>query len=513
MAAFSPKDLQAASAAVSAPPEPAAAPDVTRIVALAETMMGLAAAPATSSVVLAGVVRMLEAVLLVITGFLVHALYVAPAFGYSAPYFIAIPLMSVLTVVMFQALQINHVNAFRQPLAHIFRIAGGWSLIILTALAIVFFARQEIMFSRVWLASWFFLGLGALFVERGLVGLFVQRMTRAGRLDRRTAIVGGGEAGESLLRELSAQEDSDLRICGVFDDRTDARSPDVVAGYPKLGNVDDLVEFARHTRLDLVIFTMPITAEQRLLTMLRKLWVLPIDIRLSAHMNKLRFRPRSYSYIGAVPVLDVFDKPIADWDVVLKSVFDRVIGACALVALSPVLLLTALAVRLVSKGPVIFRQKRYGFNNEMIEVYKFRSMYADRCDANAEILVTKTDDRVTPVGRFIRSTSLDELPQLFNVALGNTSLVGPRPHAIQAKAGSKLYDEVVDGYYARHRVKPGITGWAQINGWRGETDTADKIQQRVLHDLYYIENWSVFLDAYILAKTPFALFSRNENAY
>ena len=369
------------------------------------------------------------------------------------------------------------------------------------------------MFSRVWLASWFFLGLGALFVERGLVGLFVQRMTRAGRLDRRTAIVGGGEAGESLLRELSAQEDSDLRICGVFDDRTDERSPDVVAGYPKLGNVDDLVEFARHTRLDLVIFTVPITAEQRLLTMLRKLWVLPIDIRLSAHMNKLRFRPRSYSYIGAVPVLDVFDKPIADWDVVLKSVFDRVIGACALIALSPVLLATALAVKLESKGPIIFRQKRYGFNNEMIEVFKFRSMYADHLDTTASKLVTRGDPRVTRVGRFIRKASLDELPQLFNVVFkGNLSLVGPRPHAVHAKAADRIYDEVVDGYFARHRVRPGITGWAQVNGWRGETDTPEKLQRRVEHDLHYIENWSLLFDLYILLKTPFAL-SKTENAY
>ena len=316
-----------------------------------------------------------------------------------------------------------------------------------------------------------------------------------------------------MLRDLAQQKDTDLRIFGFFDDRTDDRSPDVVAGYPKLGTVDDLVEFARHTRIDLIIFTLPITAERRILEMLRKLWVLPIDIRLAAHTNKLRFRPRSYSYIGSVPVLDVFDKPIADWNVVLKIAFDKIVGALCLILLSPLFLAVAIAVKATSKGPILFRQKRYGFNNEVIEVYKFRSMYVDQLDPTASTLVTRDDPRVTPVGRFIRKTSLDELPQLFNVVFkGNLSLVGPRPHAVHAKAADREYDEVVDGYFARHRVRPGITGWAQVNGWRGETDTPEKIQRRVEYDLYYIENWSILFDLYILAITPFAL-AKTENAY
>jgi exopolysaccharide biosynthesis polyprenyl glycosylphosphotransferase len=191
---------------------------------------------------------------------------------------------------------------------------------------------------------------------------------------------------------------------------------------------------------------------------------------------------------------------------VIKFVFDKIVGSLALIALSPVLILTALAIRLETPGPVLFKQKRYGFNNELIEVYKFRSMYADRLDATASKLVTRDDPRVTRVGRFIRKTSIDELPQLFNVVFkGDLSLVGPRPHAVQAKAADLQYDEVVDGYFARHRVKPGMTGWAQINGWRGETDTQEKIQQRVEHDLYYIENWSILFDLRILALTPISL--------
>jgi exopolysaccharide biosynthesis polyprenyl glycosylphosphotransferase len=247
--------------------------------------------------------------------------------------------------------------------------------------------------------------------------------------------------------------------------------------------------------------------------MLKKLWVLPVDIRLAAHSAKLRFRPRSYSYIGNVPVIDVADRPIADWDVVTKWLFDKIVGTAMLIALAPAMAATALAIRLDSRGPVLFRQKRYGFNNDLIEIYKFRSMRVEDTDATAAKLVTKGDPRVTRVGRFIRKTSLDELPQLFNVVFkGNLSLVGPRPHAVNAKAEERRYDEAVDGYFARHRVKPGLTGWAQINGWRGETDTHEKIQNRVEHDLYYIENWSVLLDLYILVRTPFALLN-TESAY
>jgi Undecaprenyl-phosphate glucose phosphotransferase len=286
----------------------------------------------------------------------------------------------------------------------------------------------------------------------------------------------------------------------------------VIAGYPKLGNIDQLVEFARNSRIDLLIVSLPSTAEKRVLELLKKLWVLPLDIKLSAHNNKLRFRPHTYSYIGNVPFIDLADKPIAEWDHVRKWMFDKVMVAIAVIVLAPVMAAIAIAIKLDSKGPVLFRQKRQGFNNELIEVLKFRSMYADQADADAAKLVTKGDPRVTRVGRFIRKTSLDELPQFFNVLKGDLSLVGPRPHAMKAKAEERLYSEVVDGYFARHRVQPGVTGWAQIHGWRGETDTEEKIQRRVEHDLYYIDNWSVMLDLYIVLMTPFALL-KGENAY
>jgi exopolysaccharide biosynthesis polyprenyl glycosylphosphotransferase len=197
----------------------------------------------------------------------------------------------------------------------------------------------------------------------------------------------------------------------------------------------------------------------------------------------------------------------------MKWLFDRVIGGLALLCLSPVMLLVAIAIKLESRGPVFFKQKRYGFNNELIEVYKFRSMYVEQCDPTASKLVQKNDPRVTKVGAFIRKTSLDELPQLINVVLnGDLSLVGPRPHAVHAKAADRLYDEAVDGYFARHRVKPGITGWAQVNGWRGETDTLRKMVYRVEHDLEYIRRWSLWFDLKILWLTAFGRRVRS-NAY
>ena len=249
-----------------------------------------------------------------------------------------------------------------------------------------------------------------------------------------------------------------------------------------------------------------------MLQILKRLWELPVDIRVSGQAAVLKLSPRAYTYIGDLPLLSLFDRPLSGWDQFMKDTMDRAIALVAIILLSPVMLAVAVAVRLESKGPIIFRQKRFGFNNELVQVYKFRSMYTDMSDATANKLVTKGDPRVTKVGRIIRKTSMDELPQLFNVLQGQLSLVGPRPHATQAKAAGTLYDEVIDGYFARHKVKPGITGWAQINGWRGETDTHEKLQQRVKHDLDYIDRWSLGLDLYILAKTPMALL-KSENAY
>lgn len=468
---------------------------------------------AYSPVVIAGVVRILDFALICIVGIALYFGYVTAVDGFKWGYIGAIVGIALVAVVSFQAAEIYDIQMFRGQLRQMARMGSSWAFVFLLFIGASFFAKVGGSVSRVWLSAFFFIGLVMLIAERLVLRALVRRWARDGRLDRRTVIVGSDENGEKLIRALDAQEDSDLHILGVFDDRNDARALDTCAGKPKLGKIDDIVEFARRTRIDLVLFALPISAEGRILEMLKKLWVLPVDIRLSAHTNRLRFRPRSYSYLGTVPTLDVFEQPITDWDLVMKWLFDRVVGGLLLILLSPVMAIVALAVKLDSPGPVLFRQKRFGFNNERIDVFKFRSLYHHQADPTASKVVTRNDPRVTRVGRFIRKTSLDELPQLFNVVFkGNLSIVGPRPHAIQGKLQARLFDEAVDGYFARHRVKPGITGWAQINGWRGEIDNEEKIQKRVEFDLYYIENWSVLFDSYILFKTPLALI-KGENAY
>ena len=415
-------------------------------------------------------------------------------------------------VVVIQMLDAYSVDSLRHHSQRLARVLAGWSGVVGVAAVVMVVSDLLPGLTRLWYPMWYAMGGATALLATAVSSTAVQRLTQAGRLQRHTVIVGGGPIAESLITALEETGGNEVKVLGIFDDRNDDRSPESQQGFPKLGNVSDLVEFSRLATVDLVIVALPATAETRILQLLKKLWVLPVDIRLAAHSSKLRLRPRSYSYIGRVPFLDLFDRPITGWDSVIKRVFDVTIASLAIVALSPVFLAAAAAVKFTSPGPILFRQKRYGFNNEVISVLKFRSMYNDKADYTAAKVVTRGDPRVTPVGRFIRKTSIDELPQLFNVLKGDLSLVGPRPHAVNAQTEHRLWEEVVDGYFARHKVKPGVTGWAQINGLRGEVDTPDKIQARVDHDLHYIENWSVLFDLYILLLTPIRILNQ-ENAY
>jgi Undecaprenyl-phosphate glucose phosphotransferase len=465
-----------------------------------------------SPVMVSGIVRLVEFTLLVLSGFAIGLAYVGLEVVATWHYPVLILLASTLTVILLELADTYQTARLYRPLRTLAVIVPVWvGALALTALA-GFFLKISGDFSRFWAGAWFLAALALLAVSRLVIARMLRSWARDGRMERRAVIVGGGQAAEKLIREIEKQPDNDIRICGIFDDRDNRRSPPIVAGYPKLGTVSELIEFARITRIDMLIVSLPLSAETRVLSLLKKLWVLPVDIRLSAHSTRFQFRPRTYSYLGSVPMLDIFDRPIHDWDSVAKRAFDIVFALAGIIALSPVMLATAIAVKLDSKGPALFKQKRLGFNNEVIEVYKFRSMYVDQNDAAASRLVTKGDPRVTRVGRFIRKASLDELPQFFNVLKGDLSLVGPRPHAAAAKAQDRLYHEVVDGYFARHRVKPGVTGWAQINGWRGETDNDVKIQMRTEFDLAYIENWSLWFDLKILFLTPVRLMN-TENAY
>jgi Undecaprenyl-phosphate glucose phosphotransferase len=475
--------------------------------------IGHATKPFLAPHVVVALVKMIEGLFIALVGFALVTQY--PGLQFAVPPVLYISLIAgaaILLPLILQTYGLYRLASLLNPLSSLPRLVLSWITLFAILAVGVLATKTGISLSRGFTLNWLIFGLGFLIAVRFGIAAFIRHYNNQGQFNRRAIIVGGGTDAETAISTLQNSHDTGVTLLGYFDDRDDVRSPVETRGLHKLGSMDDLLSFVRRTRVDTLIVTLPVTAEQRLMQILDRLWVLPVDIRISAHGQKLRYRPRAYSHIGNLALLDVFDKPLGDWGPLLKSIEDRVIASVALALLSPIMALVALAIKLDSKGPVLFKQNRFGFNNELIGVYKFRSMYTDMTDHNATTLATKGDPRVTKVGRFIRRTSLDELPQLFNVLIGNLSLVGPRPHATKASAAGALYENAVQGYFARHRVKPGMTGWAQINGWRGETDTAEKIQRRVEHDLHYIENWSLTFDLYILARTPLALM-KSEGAY
>lgn len=383
--------------------------------------------------------------------------------------------------------------------AAIGRALFGWLLTLGTLFLAAFFFEPITETKGPWIALWFALSAALLVASRIGLNLRIKKWRRAGRLGKLVAVIGSGPMAQRLLRGLNTVAGGP-RILGVYDD--DATSlPRRCMGHAILGSVDDLVRDIRLYGIDTVIVALPPAAEHQLVETLNKLTVVPVDVRLCPGEFALRLGNVQSSHIGGHTFLNVIDRPLRDWQWIAKSIEDRILGGLILALISPMMLAIALLIRLDSRGPVLFRQKRYGFNNELIDVLKFRTMYQEQSDANGAQLTQRNDPRITRIGAFLRRTSLDELPQFLNVMRGEMSIVGPRPHAISAKAGPLLYQEAVKHYDSRHRVKPGITGWAQINGWRGETNTLEQIRKRVEHDLYYIEHWSIALDLRIIART------------
>jgi len=387
-------------------------------------------------------------------------------------------------------------------------LTASWSAVILTLLVIAYFGKVSENFSRVWAVSWFVSAYIALTALRGLVSLLLERWARQGRLTYNVVVVGAGPFGERLVHYLERQRDSGVRVLGLFDDRR-SRVPDSIDGHAVLGSVDDLIAFARRERIDEIAVALPWSAETRLTEILKKLRALPIDVKLCPGEVAFDLPNLGYGEVAGVPMLTLLKPPLTGWKLIVKAIEDRTLSALLILLFAPLMMLIALAIKMTSAGPVLFRQKRYGFNNNEITVLKFRTMRWEPSASAAVPQAQRNDARVTWFGRLLRHTSLDELPQLFNVLRGEMSLVGPRPHAV---AHNVQYAAIIDEYLSRHRVKPGITGWAQVNGLRGETRTSELMRRRVQYDLDYIENWSLLLDLKILAMTPFVGFV-HENAY
>lgn len=393
------------------------------------------------------------------------------------------------------------VKSIDQLTTQISKALFGWAAAFGGMLAMLYMIKMAEPVSRLWSVSWFATALVALVALRCLGKYWIVQARENGAFLRRVAIVRAPNV--SVDRILEGMH-ADPSLLPVADIEVDPDAADQVEHVIRQIRAIEGVE-----QLLLVSGTSNGRALNRIVDGLRHL---PIEINLVSGPIDGEVPLISLRAVGSLPATVLLERPRGGPLSLQKEIFDRLAAFCLLVFVAPLLALIAIAVKLDSRGPVLYRQGRLGFNREQFEVLKFRTMHAERCDVPGATTIrqaSRDDDRVTRVGRFLRRTSLDELPQLFNVLRGDMSLVGPRPHAV---AHDRHYAELIDGYLARHRVKPGITGWAQVNGYRGETRTLEDMRRRIELDLQYIDNWSLFLDLKILLRTPSAGFI-HENAY
>ena len=325
----------------------------------------------------------------------------------------------------------------------------------------------------------------------------------------RTAVIAGTTGhGIRLGREIRRDAFLGTRLVGFFDDRDKNRLGQLPAGSGLLGNLRELAAFVKENRIDLIYVTLPMATQPRILALLDDLRDTTASIYFVPDLFVTDLIQGRIASINGMPVVAVCETPFTGMDGVIKRVSDVVLSLLILALISPLMLAIAIGVKRGSPGPVLFKQRRYGADGKEILVYKFRSMSVCE-DGESIVQATRNDLRVTKLGAFLRKSSLDELPQFVNVLQGRMSIVGPRPHAV---AHNELYRKLVNGYMVRHKVKPGITGWAQVNGYRGETDTVDKMQKRIEYDLDYLRNWSLGMDLWIIIKTV-GVVLRDRHAY
>jgi putative colanic acid biosynthesis UDP-glucose lipid carrier transferase len=324
---------------------------------------------------------------------------------------------------------------------------------------------------------------------------------------KRAIIVGMNEQGLALANRIAENRYLRVDLSGFFDDRDHVRLGQP-GGHPLLGKLVDLPDYVKENYIQLIYLSLPMASQPRILQVLDELKDTTASIYFVPDMFFTDLIQGRTGSVCGMPVISVCESPFAGSGGLVKRSSDIILSLLILALISPLLLCIAIAVKLTSRGPVIFRQRRYGLDGKEILVYKFRSMTVTE-DGGSIRQAQKNDSRITPLGRFLRKTSMDELPQFVNVLQGRMSIVGPRPHAI---AHNELYRKLIKGYMIRHKVKPGITGWAQVNGYRGETETLDKMQGRIDHDLYYLRNWSLSLDLQIILKTILVVF-KDQSAY
>ncbi|MEM0910513.1 MAG: undecaprenyl-phosphate glucose phosphotransferase [Pseudomonadota bacterium] len=383
----------------------------------------------------------------------------------------------------------------------------SWAVAIAFVLVFIFFTGTSETFSRLALGIWMCITGISLVIWRIIFGAFLTKLRARGHNIRRVAIIGMTEQGVKLANEINLNYQTGYRTVAFFDQRCRRR---ITASDSSLyrGNIQDGVFAAKNGDFDTIFIALPMSDEKRIQDILFQLGDTTADVQVLPNFLLFSMMQASMSHVGNIQTVSVFNNPMSGGSAALKRFEDIVLSLVILSALALPMLAIAVAIKLTSNGPVIFKQDRYGLNGKRIKMWKFRSMTVTE---NAETIhqAKKNDTRITPIGAFLRRTSLDELPQFINVLQGKMSIVGPRPHAV---AHNEQYRKLVGYYMLRHKVKPGITGWAQVNGWRGETETVDKMQKRVDFDLAYIRHWSLWMDVKILVLTLFKGFM-NKNAY
>lgn len=440
-----------------------------------------------------------DGILILTSGILAHILYF-PLFSTTGNWTLTLTgaaLGASLTVLVMRYRGIHTLSSLLEWSRNFGKVLSTWALTFLGLIAIAFLVKSAGTYSRGWAITWFFFSAASLGMGHLAYAWALRKLSSAGHLRRNIAVVGAGSIGKSFIDHASAR-DPYLHVVGVFDTRAEnGRENDLV--LPVNGDLEDLIQLAQNQRVDDIIIALPHAAKTRILSIAERLAVLPINVKLSPDEIGYSFLNNTMEVLGGVHTQIIHTPPISNWARVAKALEDRILAVTFLVLAWPLFGFIALAIKLNSPGPVFFKQQRHGFNHEIIKIYKFRSMTVQEDGATVK-QATKSDQRVTKIGFWLRRTSLDELPQLINVALGEMSLVGPRPHAL---AHNEEYAELIKHYAQRHKVKPGITGWAQINGYRGETTDPRLMEKRIQHDLFYIEHWSIWLDLKIIALTPF----------
>ncbi|MGH8549085.1 MAG: undecaprenyl-phosphate glucose phosphotransferase [Methylococcales bacterium] len=380
-----------------------------------------------------------------------------------------------------------------------------WFMTVGLLLLIGFAAHFSAMYSRKILFTWFVITPVALIFFQWLFYSFFNRVALLGSDSESAVIVGVNTLSRKLADQFVRSPLSGIKCKGFFDDRNPKR---LESDCCLLGKVSDVAGFSREHNIQKIYIALPMTAQPRILALVDQLRDTTASVYFVPDIFMFDLIQANISTFQGVPIIAVCESPFVGVNGLSKRICDVILSSFMVLLMSPIMLLVALVVKLTSRGPVIFKQRRYGLDGHEIVVYKFRSMKVCE-DGNDIVQAKKNDRRVTPFGLLLRKTSLDELPQLFNVLQGQMSLVGPRPHAV---SHNEKYRSLIKGYMVRHKVKPGITGWAQVNGFRGETESVEKMRARIEYDLDYLRNWSLILDLIILFKTLGVVF-RDRNAY